>query len=135
MPSVINTPTPVVATAGTTGGATEVVVITSNPVNIDTPESVVLIQFDCDFLNSASGATITWKVRRTSLTGTLVTAGNTWGPYTLVASGRSPHGFTAFDTPGASSGLLYVVTATIASNAATATFETAIMAIQVQSGS
>ena len=109
--------------------------MTSSPVNLLSPQSLVLVEFNLDFLNSSSGTTITFKVRRTSATGTLVTNANTWGPFTLAASSRYNFGISATDQPGESAGLVYVVTATIASNSGTATFETAIVSVQVQAGS
>jgi hypothetical protein len=136
MPSLINTPAPVVATAVTTSAATELVIVTSSPCNLLVPEALILIQFEVDFLNSASGATITFKIRRGTTTGgTLVTVANTWGPFTLAASTRYNFGMSAYDQPGEAGGIQYTVTGTIASNAATSTYETAIISTQVQQGS
>lgn len=136
MPSLINTPAPVIATAVTTSAATELVIVTSSPCNLLVPEALVLIQFEVDFLNSASGATIAFKIRRgTTTAGTLVTSANTWGPFTLAASTRYCFGISGLDQPGESGGITYTVTGTIASNAATSTYETAIISTQVQAGS
>lgn len=136
MPGPVNTPIPAVATAVTTSAATELVIVTSNPVNIDVPQLVVLMSFDVDFLNSASGATITFKVKRGTTTGgTLISSANTWGPFTLAASTRYQFGFTCYDEPGPGSGYQYVVTGTIASNAATSTYETAVLTVQCQQAS
>jgi hypothetical protein len=136
MPTPVNTPAPTVATNVTTGGATEVTVVTSAPANILIPQATVLLEADVDFLNSASGVTITFKFRRgTGTGGTLVSFANTWGPFTLAASTRYNFGVSAVDFPGESASLAYTLTATIASNAATSTFETAIIAMQVQGAS
>lgn len=136
MPSPVNTPTPAVATAITTSAATELLIVTSSAINLDTPESLVLIEFEVDFLNSASGATITFKLERGAAAGgTLISKASTWGPFTLAASTRYNFSGAGIDTPGASAGLTYVLTGTIASNAATSTYETAVIAVQVQQGS
>lgn len=136
MGSVINTPSPAVATAITTGGATETLVVTSNGVNLDSPEQIVLLEWSVDFLNSASGATITFKVERGSAAGgTLVSKASTFGPFDLTASKRSNWSGVAIDLPGACAGQVYTLTMTIASNAATATIETAVLAVQVQQAS
>lgn len=133
MASPINTPLPIRATAVTNGGATEFVVVTSSPVNIDSIETVCLLDFNIDVSNSASGATLTLNVRRGSTTaGTLVQA---WGPYDLTASKRSAWGGSAFESPGQMYGGVYSLTATVASNAATFTVNAAIISIQTQAAS
>ncbi len=125
MPSPLNTPSTTIATAVTTAGATEILVVTSGPVNCDNLETIVNIECAVDFLNSASGTTMTWRIRRGTVTGAVITSGSAWGPFTLTASARSNFVVMGVDLPGLVHGQVYVLTMQIASNAATATVETA----------
>jgi hypothetical protein len=125
MPSPINSPMVVLATGITTAGATEVVAGTSAPCNPDNLETVVNLEAAFDVSNSASGTAITFRLRRTSVTGALVTLGSTWGPFSLTASLRNNFTIMAQDAPGACAGLIYVVTFQVTSNAAMFTVNTA----------
>lgn len=132
MPSPVNTPLPIKVTAVTTAGAVEFLIATSSPTNLDGIETVVLIDFNADVTNSASGVTILYNIRADSLTGSVVQA---WGPYDLTASKRSMWGGSAIHQPGLVMGKVYCLTATVASNAGTFTVNTAILSLQAEAAS
>lgn len=112
MPGAVNQTALNSATAVTDGGATETVVLTSNPVNVDTIQRRVLIQGMVDITPGSATATVTIRIRRTSLTGTLVA---TIGPIAGAAATEQPIPFLCEDQPVESAGLTYVVTSQSAS--------------------
>lgn len=136
MGSPLNATLPGVGSAISVVSTTEIVAATSQGVNLDGIQTLVTLSFAVDLLNSSSGTSVTFKVRRgTGITGTLVTGANTWGPFALTASARQNFSGVAYDIPGLEGGAQYSVTATIAGNSGTPTIETAVLEAQTSSQS
>lgn len=97
------------AAAVTTGGATETVVLTCNPVTTDSTQKTVYGTGFLSITPGTSAVSCVIKIRRNTVTGTQV--GTTQSPITVATDVITiPFGF--IDTPGDSSGLVYVVTVT-----------------------
>ena len=128
MPSPINASALAVQAATSVVSTTEIVIALSSPVNCDNVQTQVNLRACVDFLNSSSGTSITFKVRRgNGITGTLVSNANTWGPFALTASVRSNYSLDASDIPGLVGGQVYSLTATVAGNSGSPTVETATL--------
>lgn len=113
MPGPTNVWAAATATSVADGGATETVMLTTNPIMVDTVQRRVKIVGLIIETPGTSGASITIKIRRgTTTSGTLV---ETIGPVFATAAQASAIPIVAEDTPGESHGLQYVITATIGS--------------------
>lgn len=133
MPSPVSTPLPTVATGATITDANEHVAVVTSGVYTDAIRPNVYLDASGDLLNSSSGTTLTVRIRRgNGITGTVVA---TYGPFTLTASARSNWSINGLDTPPESFGLVYSVTLQLASNAGTATVESALVDVMVQPNS
>lgn len=125
MGSPSNATLPGVGSAISVVSTTEIVAAVSQGVNLDGIQTLVQLEWAFDLTNSSSGTTATVKVRRgNGITGALVTGGNTWGPFTLVASNRLNISGMSWDIPGLEGGQVYSVTLTIAGNTGTPTINT-----------
>lgn len=131
MPSPSNIPAMGVAGPINVVSTTEIVAVTSAPINTDNLETAVNIIACIDFLNSSSGTTATVKIERgIAIAGTPITSGGTWGPVALTASVRSQMIAMGVDNPGQVGGQQYVATVTVAGNSGTPVIEKAtILAI------
>jgi hypothetical protein len=97
------------ATAVTDGGASETVVLTCNPVITDSTQKTVHGIGFLVITPGTSAVACVIKIRRSTVSGTQV--GTTQSPITVATDVITiPFGF--IDTPGDSSGLVYVVTVT-----------------------
>ena len=118
MPGPIGRPASVFFTADVTLTlATEVVVMTLPGINTENVSQTIRIFGSMQITTVASATTLTIRVRRSSLTGTLVGEGNA---ITTAASTTFAFPFGVDDNPGEVASLPYVVTATAAGAAATA---------------
>jgi len=87
VPTPINQPAPSFTVAASPAAGSETVVCTVGGVIVDVPQYAVLLSGTIDITIGTSGVTITLKLKRGSTTsGTGVTNGNTWGPFTVVAT-------------------------------------------------
>jgi hypothetical protein len=134
MPSPLNMPTPAFATGATISDALEHVLVTSPKVIVDTPQDVVALRGLVDLTFGADATAITLNIRRGStIGGTLVTAGNTWGPYPVIGSAEGQFVAMGFDDSPAAFGEVYVLTATAAGNDTATTVNGAYLEVIVQS--
>ena len=118
MPGPIGRPVSVFFTADVTLTlATEVVVMTLPGVNTENISQTVRVFGNVQITTGAGATTVTLRVRRSSLTGTLVGEGNA---ITTAASTTFAFPFGVDDNPGEVASLPYVITATAAGVAGTA---------------
>ena len=122
MPTPINQPAPSFTVAASPAADSETVVCTVGGVIVDVPQYAVLLSGTIDITIVTPDVPITLKLKRGSTTsGTGVTNGNTWGPFTVVAASRYQFCFGGYDLPAAGQGLQYSLTVTVGSGAATST--------------
>lgn len=98
--------------------ATETVVGTLTGVSTQTADQTVTLLARCSILTQAGGTNVILRLRRTSLTGTLVGEGN---PHNIGASLSAEVEDSFDDIPGDVASLTYVLTAISAVGNATAT--------------
>jgi hypothetical protein len=128
VPSPINRPLPAFATAVAITAAAETVVVTSPLVIVDTPQNVVVLHGLVDITVDATGSAVTLFVRRgATVGGTLITSGNTWGPFTVTATDEYQFVVMGFDDPPIVFGETYVLTAQVTAGAAGSTVNSAYL--------
>ena len=128
MPTPLNLPTPVVTSGGTIAAGSETVIATSAGLIVDTPQSKVVLRALVDLTIGTNGVGVTLKLKRGTTTGgTAITAGETWGPYVVVATHEYQFSASGYDIPGLCHGQQYVLTATIASGSATTTINNVVL--------
>lgn len=98
--------------------ATEAVIATVSGVSPSSADQTVSLLARASVLTQAGGTTVTLRLRRVSLTGTLVGEGN---PHQIGASLSAEVTDSFDDQPGDVAGLTYVLTAVSAVGNATAT--------------
>jgi hypothetical protein len=127
-------PTPAFASAVTNDTDAEFVVLVSPKVIVDDPQFDVVLHGLVDVNFGADATAITLKLKRGStIGGTLVTAGNTWGPYPVIGSAEGQFVAMGFDDSPAAFGEVYVLTATAAGNDTATTVNGAYLEVIVQS--
>ena len=118
MPGPIGRPVSVFFTADVTLTlATEVVIMTLPGINTENISQIVRVFGSVQITTVASATTLTLRVRRNSLTGTLIGESNA---ITTAASTTFAFPFSVDDTPGEVASLPYVITGTAAGAAGTA---------------
>ncbi len=118
MPGPISRPVSTFFTADVTLTlATEVVIMTLPGVNTENPSQTVRVFGSVQVTTGVGATTVTLRVRRSSLTGTLVGEANA---ITTAASTTFAFPFAVDDTPGEVASLPYVVTGVAAGVAGTA---------------
>lgn len=124
MGSIVNFTTTTI-TAATVATTAETVIATLNNVSTSLPGQVIRFDAQCDLTTSAATTTVTWRIRRTSLTGT---AAVTLGPTAsgVAASSRGTYDIEGTDSPGESSGP-YVLTVQFAGASGAATINAVIL--------
>lgn len=128
MGSPSNATLPGVGSAINVVSTTEIVIATSQGVNLDGIQTLCQLEWAVDLTNSSTGTSVTFKVRKgTGITGALVSGANTWGPFALTASLRSNFSGLSYDVPGMEGGQQYSLTATVAGNSGTPVVNTATL--------
>ena len=118
MPGPIGRPVSTFFTADVTLTlATEVVIMTLPGINTENISQTIRIFGSVQITTGVGATTVTLRVRRTSLTGTLVGEGNA---ITTAASTTFALPFAVDDNPGEVASQVYVVTGTAAGVAGTA---------------
>ena len=132
MPSPLNQPAPNFTVVASPALAAETVIATSGKLNIDVPQYAVLLSGLVDITIGTSGTAVTFNLRRgTSVSGTAVTTGATWGPYAVTATHEYQFTIMGSDIPPASHGVQYVLTATVTNGAATSTVNVVALSAEV----
>lgn len=124
MGSIVNFTTTTI-TAATVVTTAETVIATLNNVSTSLPGQVVRFDAQCDLTTGTLATAITWRIRRTSLTGT---AAVTLGPTVsgVAAASRGTYDIEGTDAPGESSGP-YVLTVQFTGATTNATINAVIL--------
>ena len=124
---------PAFATGATIVVASETVLVTSPAVIIDTPQYVVVLHGLVDLTLDADATAVTLYLERGTVEGgTLISYGNTWGPYPVTGGDEYQFAVAGYDTPYQGFGAQYVLTTVLTGNDGTTTVNAAYLEVIVQ---
>lgn len=133
MPSPVNRPIPAFATGATIVVATETVLVTSPELIIDTPQYVVVLHGLVDLSVGTDATAVTLYLERGAVEGgTLISYGNTWGPYAVTGGDEYQFVVAGYDNPYQGFGAQYVLTTVLTANDSTTTVNAAYLEAIVQ---